>query len=1001
MNQIELHKKIDDLVQVEHTTATVAAVREVINANEDAHRYFYTKAADSWLDWLWQNGFLDVIKQKAEDPTKYSYRTPELDYLTRIIEKVPTKVVDFILSVPISAETFNPEVIDRFLWMTSKLPANQVARLVKKIRDENWVRLMGPFNRWGFEYKQMFDTLVEAKDYASIVVLAEAVLAVRSTEDVKKTSFGSVDNPFYFTDLHHSEIFERLSKVDDAHAESVLRLAIKTLSSVVLLSGQKEDDVFPIGDMYSLFDVDFFALSLGHERHLSSRDDVRDVAAVAKIFIDRLIGKKCDKSQEVRRLYDTYVATLPNARTMWRFRTYVWSLCPDVFQEELKAAFFKGLESEKTLWPITGGAEYEQALRKHFNILTESEKQKYIQRAFELFENPGKEHPYGFGILSSIFEFLSKDEKERAEKLYKQPLIADFSPEPSIGRSEFGMVVPQIPPDSENVWSKPIPDIVERLKAEWAPDSLHKKYERQDFLKPINAEGVAGALLTSIKARLPEYVANAELFFDKGALDPHYTYTFLRGVQEAVRADYKLAAGLDWAPLVRLGLAIKNSVAATPFEEIRKRERFDAWLAGWTGVMSNLADVTKEILRTESGKPIVDFATHRNDLLGIIDYLLTYPDPQPSDEENKTAKISTLDSGNNEYQASDPLTTAINTTRGRAFETFIYFVEQDGKKFAKDVASKISDDVRGVYEQALARESTRAIMFMFGHYIPFFYYRDHAWMEGTIFPTLFTTDAEKISLYFAAWEGYLSSSLYDELFRKLHDEYARAIALDPITYTKRRYRTNLDDGIATHMALAYMHFKDFGFDSDLFKAFWSTQNTKRWSEFISFIGRSVISRDRPKDWLKEHPEVDTKKLEAFWDWALENCTDKKALQEFGFWMQTKDGIFDPVWLAERIDKTLEKTGGDIEWEIGFVDSLPVLAKSAPKKTLGALRRHLIEGSILKEARGYIRVDANLMEVLKTLYAHASTKRGTYALINDLLPIGGGQFWGLKEVLKDG
>ena len=997
MNQIELHKRIDDLIQAGSAAANIDAMREIVHANDDARRYFYSRVDESWVDWLWENGFLDVIKQGAEDPTKLIYRIPELDYLTRVAEKIPAKVVDFILSIPISRETFNPEVVDRFLWTSSKLPADQLARVVPKMKDEQWVRLIGTFNRWGFEYKQMLDTLAAVKDYGSIITLAESVLSVRSTEDAVKTAFGSIDNPFYFSDLHYSEIFERLSEVDDTNAEKVLKLALKTLADIVLLNGEKEDDVFPIGDAFSFIDIDFFTLELGFGRHHSSRDDVRDLAAIAKIFTDKLIGNSCNNTTELRRLYNTYIASLPDSRTMWRFRLYVWSLCPEAFKVELRDAFFRGFESEKMLWPITGGAEYEQALRKDFGVLSVTERQNYIKRAFELFESLGKPHPYGFGILSSIYEFLSDDDRKRAEALYKQPLKADFSPEPSVGHSYAGTVVPQTPPDSGDDWKKTIPEIVQLLKTKWTPESLQKMDEKKDFLRPINAEGVASALLTSIKERLPEYVADAPLFFDRNGLDAHYTYSFLRGIQETIRADYNRASELDWSPVVTLGKAITESGASEAFDMKREREKFDAWLSGWNGVLSNLADVIKELLRDQNGKTALDFGTHRNDLLEITGFLLSYPDPQPADEKIETATMKTKSSSDDEYQVSDPLSMAINTTRGRAFETFIYFVEQDGKKFPRDAKSKVSEDVRKVYEDALNREDTRAIMFMFGNYLAFFYYRDASWMEEVI-PKIFTKDGAKKDLYLAAWEGYLSAALYYELFNKLHDEYVRAIALDPAAYTKRRYRNELDEALATHMALAYVHFKEFGFETDLYTAFWSMRNPKRWAAFISFIGRSVISRDRPKEWLKEHPEVDVKKLEAFWDWALEHCDDAEALKEFGFWMQVKDGIFDPVWLAEHIDKTLEKTGGDLKWEIGFVDSLPLLAKVAPEQTLKSLHRHLINGSILKEARGYIRVDSKLIDVLKTLYQNASTRDGTYKLIDELLPIGNGQFWGLKDVL---
>src|SRR3989344_8812167 len=205
--------------------------------------------------------------------------------------------------------------------------------------------------------------------------------------------------------------------------------------------------------MFSLFDVDFFTLTLEHERHLSSRDDVRDLAAVAKIFTDRLIGKSCEKPEEAHRLHDSYIVPLPNARTMWRFRLYVWSLCPDVFRRELRAAFFKGVESEKTLWPVTGGAEYERALKKAFHVLPEADRKKYIQRAFEVISTE-KQHPYGFGIFSSIRKYLSEEDIKQAEVLFKHTLNAQYIPEPSIGMSRAGTVVPQAPPDTESEWKR-------------------------------------------------------------------------------------------------------------------------------------------------------------------------------------------------------------------------------------------------------------------------------------------------------------------------------------------------------------------------------------------------------------------------------------------------------------------------------------------------------------------------------------------------------------------
>ena len=996
---LTIHRKIDLFCEsLKEGKGDKRYLAFLLSSTSDARKYFFAVAPSISVDWIRENGFFDVIKEKSNDLSLTRYSIPELDYLARVAESDSKKVVDFMLSFD-STANLNLETIDRFLRICTKLPAKELVRIVPVIRDKQWVQILADRNHWGFGYKQIFETLASSKKYLSIRILAEAVLAVRSKEDERKNAFGTTENPFYLSDLHYCEVFNHLKEIRGADEENVLKLVLSSLSAIIRLSGEKEDDVFQFGDIFSLFDVDFFTLSMESTRHLSSRDDVRDLSAVAKIFIDKIFSKSPVNVTEIRRLYDTHIVPLPNSRTMWRLRLYVWSLCPEIFHDELKAAFFRGLDSEKTLWPITGGAEYKQALQKTFGTLSISEKEKYINRAFELFGKTDKEHPYGFGILSSIYKFLSEDDKKRAVELYGNPLNSDFHAEASTGGVRSGFVAPQPPPGSELEWKKSIPDVVQLLKTKWSPGEIIKADTDRDFLRPINAEGVASELINRIKERPSEYVVNAPLFFDRNNLDAHYTYTFFRGLQDLIQHDRLVAVQIDWSPVIALAKKIIISGIEKSFETRREREKFDAWLSGWDSVLSSLSDTIKELLRDANGKLLIDFLVHRDDLLEISRFLLVYPDPQPSDEKIETAKMTTL-GAEGENQVSDPLTIAINSTRGRAFEMFVFFVEHDSKKFPKDAKSKLSEDVRVVYEEVLRNENTYSIMFMFGQYIAFFYYRDADWVVKVIMPILFSEVVEKKDLFLAAWEGYLSSALYDELFQKFHDEYARAITLNDVEYTKRKYRTDLDEGLAAHLSLAYIHFKEFNFDSDLYKSFWKTRNLKRWGEFISFIGRTVVSRDNPKKWLKEHPEVDIKKLEAFWDWALDNCDESEALHEFGFWMQTKDKIFDPIWLADHIDRTLEKTNGNIKWEIGFMDSLPDLVKVAPEKTLSTLRRHLIDGTILKEARGYIRVDNDLIGVLKILYTNPSTKDETYKLVNELLPIGGGQFWSLKSVIEE-
>lgn len=99
MNQIELHKEIDQVVAGGPGATSANEVRTVVNTNYDSRRYFYHARADEkWFDWLRDNGFFDAITQKGDDLTQIRYRTPELEYLERMAEKEPRKVADFMLT---------------------------------------------------------------------------------------------------------------------------------------------------------------------------------------------------------------------------------------------------------------------------------------------------------------------------------------------------------------------------------------------------------------------------------------------------------------------------------------------------------------------------------------------------------------------------------------------------------------------------------------------------------------------------------------------------------------------------------------------------------------------------------------------------------------------------------------------------------------------------------------------------------------------------------------
>ena len=1044
----DTHKKLDK-----------ERLRNLIHVNSDARQYFYAKADERWLVSLWQNGFLDVIKEKPEDPVRYGDLHPELNYLVRMSEKTPAKVVDIMLQVPISSETFNPVVVDRFLVICRTLPADQLARVVEKIRNERWILLMSAFRLLGFEYKKMFKTLADAKNYRSFLVLAEAVLVVRAQKEREKASHRHRDTPFYFDNLSSTEVFKHLSHVDAEYREQAFGLAIKIMADIITLSNkkrilsdqekllqlaeqafgdeEKSEKVFKVDDRLLLYDVDFFDLEPGREDRLSSEDDMRELAAAIKVLAQELIGEQCDKPEAIRDVYKRYVgdfdnpdAKLPDSPTMWRLRLFVLSLCPEAFKDELKKALFRLFEVEQ-YYEITRGTEYEKVLQKGFAVLSEQDRRHNVKQVVEYFTKqvPGQETEErnwrirnGSHILSMIASQLTEEEKGQGKKAGFN-LEPDYQPKPRIGRPRVGAVAPRAPVTEEEFGNLSIAEIAEKLRNEWTPDKLAKQNTIDDSLSPLNADGVGEKLSNDIPNRLQEYVRNAASFFEREVLDEHYTYSFLRGIQKTINADRIHALNVNWEGVIDLCMAIKVSGENAPFEE-KRRERgwFDTFCAGWGAVHFAMTEVLQALLTEKNGFLPLDFGAYRDRILNIVSYLLKHPDPSPEDEQIDTAKskiksperrafdegfygTASVPANDAGYTVSDPLHMAVNAVRGQAFKTFVWFMEQDGKKFKEEDAVKIANDVQKLYESALEKETTRAIMFMFGHYLPFFYYRDRDWIRGLL-QQIFPPERGKKHLYTAAWEGYLSQNLYEGMFfdPEIQKLYESGLALTDTDYPpQQEHFKKPDKGIAEHVALAFMHYKTFWFDQPLFEAFWKGDQRERHANFVDFLGHSYISGNNASAHELLEKEAESKeRLKQFWDWLLEHYENPKPFIQFDWWINLENGIFEPAGLAERIRKTLEKTQGALDSDFKLTLSIVRLAQASPEDTLEIARLYLLEGGIRRGGQRELLLGtddwAQWVKAFKILHDNPGTKAGTSTLINKLIEEGGPPFWNLKEIL---
>ncbi|MEI8361565.1 MAG: hypothetical protein WCG01_05520 [bacterium] len=978
MNQLLIHKKIDTFFEGEIASASFEVAKDLCKTNTDSVVYFFVRADELWFDWLLSNGFLNKIKEVPADPDVRLYRMPELEYLSRMVEKVPVKVAEFILSVPISEEVFNPEVIDRFTWMISDLPSEQIVRLSKKINDEDWVYLMRRYGKSGYQFDKILKKLSEVKEYESILHIARAMLTVRNQEDFDATRAGySIENPFYLEHISDVGIFEILLDAQGEYLEKCLVVLAEVLGKIVRLRAKDSDGVFEYENSFSLYDADLFSVDF-KQRSISPREDVENlVVAIVKI-ISCVMSESCEKNDDdVIRLYGI-INAVPRNRLTWRLRLFAMAQCKTVLKNEIKEALLMAFKVGERYFDITGGAEYDRLLINCFDVLSESDQRDYIKKVFEYFTadigDPEKEKwrkRDGGKILSILNNYLSQEEKSDTERLFGIiPGDKKIVPEPVMSRVVSGSVIHKSPME---ISALSVSEVINKLKSDLSPKKLREEYKGDDMFAPRGPEGLGDAILADVKKRTYDYLVALDDFFVRDVIAPNYVYSLIRGLEELFR-DKKIFNKEQIELILNFFDLIRKSGVEKPFE----KQRNDNWLADWITVHGVMADVLLQIMECSETKEAIHQA-NRVLIKDLVAYFLSNTESPSKDKD--------------ELKDMDFHGIAINSVRGRGYQLLTVFAQNDGKELALDV--------KELYEKTLDDESL-AVRFMIGRYLATFYFRDKDFIVGLL-PQIFPIDdASRADIYLATWEGYLSNTLYDKLFVELVNYYKYSISLPQIEKTERRHSKDLDEALSVHLALAFAHL-GLGIEDDLFKLFWSVKANRRHEEFISFIGRSCLTRSQTGDkWLEEN-KVSKEKLISFWDWVLANVDEPDALSGFGNWINPESEVLSDVDIITRLTETLKKSDGDINWDYGFTKRLPAFAKINGDLTLEIVKHYLLDndGNLNKHRTAPLMHHREVKEALEIIYQDGNQvlKDKIIELIDHLIEKGSSMYWSLKEVIK--
>lgn len=260
-------------------------------------------------------------------------------------------------------------------------------------------------------------------------------------------------------------------------------------------------------------------------------------------------------------------------------------------------------------------------------------------------------------------------------------------------------------------------------------------------------------------------------------------------------------------------------------------------------------------------------------------------------------------------------------------------------------------------------------------------------------------------LYTAAWGGFLARGLYEEMFfdPAIQALYKRGIELpDASDSPERQNYSEPGARLAQHLALAFMHYEEFGVNHPLLEAFWINDSPTQHAHFVNFIGHHFVFGESSDQFFSDHPES-KKRLKDFWDRLLNRDEQPGVYMEFGPWINLNKGLFEPTWLARRVKQTLKKTDGILNWDVELVKVSPRLAQAAPEDMLKIARLYLLVGGVQgknQQVLWLLDSDNKWFEVFEILYHNPSTKVETEGLINRLVGEGGRAFWPLKRLLVE-
>lgn len=538
--------------------------------------------------------------------------------------------------------------------------------------------------------------------------------------------------------------------------------------------------------------------------------------------------------------------------TVKRLRMY---LCDRYFREFEEAAI--GLVVQE-INSVFFDREYSDFLVRHFDEFTDSEKNFYLTKVFEAEEDAD----WKARRLLPIKDSLGENDKKKFDAFCNE---IGFEPtrnnEPLI-RSGWG----------------PKPFLSEKEMAELSVEEVILKcklWKQSDDWETATYVGTARAVEKDVCERPKEWTKVLSSL-SKDTIHPQIIGGIFRGLQLALK-EKKI---FDWVQIMPLMEWIVDGFQQNSLPAFEQDRDFPYGDTPWNSTFESMSDLLEIGLNTSSIPQ-----KYSGNVLKCIGGLCKNSDPTP-EYEAKNA-----DNKWGFYHLS------INTIRGRAFHSLFAYLRWLNRSLKKK-GTTFPAEVKNIIESALEpeKEPTGTIRCVIGSHVPQLFYTEKDWTIEKL-PAIFP---EKVRpLFAAALEGLLHNTLYLEMIPHLSKIYLQSTK-DNLGRNKSMLTEEMTEVLIDHIGLMYF----LGINEEVFEEFLKVATFQQKAKLVSFIGRSLISKDSADDKKRLHYD----RIKSFWGKCIDDG-NSDVLIEFGYWLEPS--IFTISELLDMVEATLKTTKGQI------------------------------------------------------------------------------------------